>query len=303
MKDWEASLIRIYFLVTEKYKWGLGSYTQRYSNNSEWQKLAFTDEEAITLYLYGLLQKRRTVKEIYDYSLDHLESWFPTIPSYQKFNARLNRLAPSIEQLSIELLNRLELPNWLLSGQNKLDAVIDSMPIMLAKGNRSCGAKIAKTVANKSYCASKKIWYHGVKLHCLGVSNPKKLPIPMVIEFSRASENDNTVFKETIAPKCRYLRVYGDKIYNDEAVWEELNELYGIEVFACKKRKRGQQYLFADQNYYNTMVSQIRQPIEAFFNWLEQKVHIQVASKVRSTKGLFKHLFGRLAAALLSLFF
>ncbi|MCP4438490.1 MAG: transposase [Aureispira sp.] len=115
-------------------------------------------------------------------------------------------------------MNILEIPNWLLLGHQKLDSVIDSMPIILAKGNRFCVAKITKVVADKSYCASKKIWYHGVKLHCLGVSNPKKLPIPIVIEFSKASENDNTVFKETIAPKYLNLRIYGDKTYNDEGV-------------------------------------------------------------------------------------
>ncbi|MCP4438491.1 MAG: hypothetical protein GY810_06060 [Aureispira sp.] len=36
------------------------------------------------------------------------------------------------------------------------------------------------------------------------------------------------------------------------------------------------------------MVSQIRQPIEVFFNWLEQKVHIQVASKLRLSCALLK---------------
>jgi len=45
-------------------------------------------------------------------------------------------------------------------------------------------------------------------------------------------------------------------------------------------------------------VSRVRQPIESLFNWIEEKTGIQVASKVRSTKGLMVHVFGRLAAAL-----
>lgn len=41
-----------------------------------------------------------------------------------------------------------------------------------------------------------------------------------------------------------------------------------------------------------------RQPIESFFNWVESKTGIQIASKVRSLNGLLVHVFGKLAAAL-----
>ena len=47
------------------------------------------------------------------------------------------------------------------------------------------------------------------------------------------------------------------------------------------------------------MVSFVRQPIESFFNWLNEKTQIQKASKVRSSKGLLVHIFGRIAACLL----
>ncbi|MCQ2442327.1 MAG: hypothetical protein MJ077_04255 [Oscillospiraceae bacterium] len=42
---------------------------------------------------------------------------------------------------------------------------------------------------------------------------------------------------------------------------------------------------------------------ECFFNWLNANTNIQVASKVRSTKGLFTHVFGRFAAALFNRYF
>jgi len=53
----------------------------------------------------------------------------------------------------------------------------------------------------------------------------------------------------------------------------------------------------------STSVSRVRQPIESLFNWIQEKTHIQVASKVRSSKGLIVHIFGRLAAALFLLAF
>ena len=47
----------------------------------------------------------------------------------------------------------------------------------------------------------------------------------------------------------------------------------------------------------------VRQPIEALFSWLIEKTDIQKASRVRSTKGLTLHVYGRLAAAFIALIF
>ena len=54
---------------------------------------------------------------------------------------------------------------------------------------------------------------------------------------------------------------------------------------------------------YSKIVSGVRQPVESLFNWLEEKTGIEVASKVRSYKGLMVHVFGRLAAAMFMLAF
>lgn len=54
------------------------------------------------------------------------------------------------------------------------------------------------------------------------------------------------------------------------------------------------------RDLYSQTVSKVRQPIESFFNWLNEKTEIQRASKVRATKGLLVHTFGKLAIALLT---
>lgn len=48
---------------------------------------------------------------------------------------------------------------------------------------------------------------------------------------------------------------------------------------------------------FSKSVSKVRQPIESFFNWLIQKTGFQHVSKVRSTKELMIHVFGKIAAA------
>ena len=52
-----------------------------------------------------------------------------------------------------------------------------------------------------------------------------------------------------------------------------------------------------------THVLNMRHTIEALFNWLIEKTDIQRASKVRSTKGLVVHVFGRIATANIFLIF
>jgi hypothetical protein len=49
-----------------------------------------------------------------------------------------------------------------------------------------------------------------------------------------------------------------------------------------QERRRQKAY----NDLFSTAVSKIRQPIESFFNWLNEKTTIQRAQKVRSTKGV-----------------
>ena len=63
------------------------------------------------------------------------------------------------------------------------------------------------------------------------------------------------------------------------------------EIITPIKAKKGRtdrqkQIDLAFEMLYDKMVSSVRQPIESFFNWLNEKTQIQKASKVRSSKGL-----------------
>jgi hypothetical protein len=54
---------------------------------------------------------------------------------------------------------------------------------------------------------------------------------------------------------------------------------------------------------FSTAVSKIRQPINSFFDWLNEKTTIQREHKVRSTKGLLVHTMGKIAIAFIYLIF
>ena len=146
-----------------------------------------------------------------------------------------------------------------------------------------------------------------MKLHALGFCNPTKLPHPAQIIFTPASVNDLTIFKVAWSEK-ENRTFFGDKIYNATSFFTNMKEKFNSEMLTPVKAVKGmpdvlRKFDRAANDLYSRAVSRIRQPIEALFSWLIEKSDIQKASKVRSTKGLNLHVYGRLAAAFITLIF
>jgi len=43
--------------------------------------VALTDKEVVTIYLWGIMQNHTKVKDIYNYTNNHLREWFPDLAS------------------------------------------------------------------------------------------------------------------------------------------------------------------------------------------------------------------------------
>lgn len=286
--DWQEQLISLYLFVCNHYHSELHVYCKRFTNHAD---LSFLDEEVITLYLFGVIQRRKQIKEIYTYSDNHLRDWFPDLPTtYVAFVQRLNRVAGVFAPM-VKIL----LQHYPGSSEIKTHALlIDSMPIIMAHRGRRFKAKVAPEIAtNNGYCSTKKLHYYGVKLHVLAYHQTGKLPAPEYIGLTDAGMHDNKAF-EQIAGELQGNDVYADKAYNDCFVSGEKN----FNLYTPIKREKGQKFLDAADRLFSTAVSRVRQPIESFFNWVEDKAGIQIASKVRSYNGLMVHVFGKLAAIL-----
>ncbi|MEM6320188.1 MAG: transposase, partial [Bacteroidota bacterium] len=237
---------------------------------------------------------------------NYLRPWFPDmVESYEGLLTRLNNLhgvfPPLCHSLIEAKMDVIHLEHFKLY-KDVMASVVDSMPIILAKGPRSFRAKVAPQQCDKGYCATKKLHYYGVKLHVMGYSIFHKLPLPEYVGISPASNNDLTVFKP-LWESIHHRAIFADKIYANKAFEQWLQENNNVQILTPVKKKKGQKTLEFMDKMYSRAVSQIRQPIEAFFNWIIEKVGIQNASKVRSEKGLFVHVFGRFAAALMIMTF
>jgi hypothetical protein len=294
----EFKLISIYLYICDIYDSNLRNVCERFTNNNHPD---FTDQEVMTIYLFSMhVEQRLKIKQIHEYASDHLRSWFPLLPTYEAFNMRINRLSEAFRQLS-ELL---------LSGYTPSDcdmnaSLIDSMPIITCSGKRT--PSVARELTDKGYCSTKSIYFYGLKLHAMAFYRPSHLPFPENIVIAPASENDLNVHKQNWS-SIPNRTFYGDKIYRDTVLLDEMEKNCNSRILTPVKAIQNQSdsnknWDRAANDLYSRAISRVRQPIESLFNWIIEKTDIQRASKVRSTKGLLVHVFGKIAAAFIFLIF
>jgi hypothetical protein len=291
-------LIEIYFFICKRFDEDLKYCCERFSNND---KPELTDQEIMTIYLYTIHEEQRyKIKQIHRFANEYLGSWFPNLGSYAAFNNRLNRLSEAFKQLVTPLLQEFRPEDCYLD-----QSLLDSMPIITCSGRRA--PKVATEFIDKGICSSKGMYFNGLKLHALAFRRKDKLPFPEQLLITPASVNDLTVFKEAwsnISDRC----FFGDKIYFNKDFFTELEREKGSVMLTPVKAVKGQteeekQRNKAADDLFSRAVSKVRQPIEGLFNWLIEKTDFQRASKVRSTKGLMVHVFGKIAAAFINLIF
>lgn len=292
--DKELQLIALYCTVSDNHS-TIEWETQRLSNNF---RPKFLDEECITVYLWGIMNRRFELKAIYDFVKDYHLDCFPRLPSYQAFCYRLNRLAPAIQKICEIWMD------WVsaLLG-TEMTYLVDSCPIMLAKQRRSGSAKVAPELCDKGYNSSKKEYYYGVKLHAFAARHTGSLPTACAVKVSKASVDDLSAAKQMMSECCPFRcgELYADKAYADSKWAASLKQEYSVHLVTPRKKKIYDTIKSGDA--FSTFVSGRRQPIECFFSWLDTKTNIENASKVRSGAGLLVHIFGRIAAAIYSRFF
>lgn len=151
----DNQLIQIYLLVCQIYD---SPSSLKYQWRSNFKPI-FSDQEVITIYLFGQLNEKFRHRQIYNFIVDYWSDWFPALPSYQASNRRLNLLADNFEILFAHLLQTLHLNESSLTE----DFLIDSIPIMLSCGTRSRRARVAPGIAKCGFSSVKQTNFRGVR--------------------------------------------------------------------------------------------------------------------------------------------
>jgi len=64
------------------------------------------------------------------------------------------------------------------------------MPIIMAQQKRLSRAHVASWFADKGYCASKNLYFYGVKVHLIGFRRRDAMPLPDYIGMTPGSQSD-----------------------------------------------------------------------------------------------------------------
>lgn len=285
--DWELGLITLYVEIDQHYKQTIWSVSERFTNGGY---KGCGDDEILTIHLFGILRGFRTIKSIHKYADAHLKCYFPHMPQYAAYVHRINRLSEAFRML-VNLIQSKRVEE-----EDESVYLVDSFPIALAKGQHAYRATVAPELASKSFNATKKMFYYGVKAHVVARKREGRLPELEILIIEEAARQDGPMFDQLRLWMGNNL-VLADKAYKrpDEQSFELQNEL---KVITPAIKERGLE-LSSEQKAFSQAVSKLRQPIETLFGWIQKKTGIEDAGLVRSSAGLLSHIFGRLAAALI----
>lgn len=231
----------------------------RRSNNAH---PAFTDAEVLTIGLMQSLLGVDTLKQTYRLVHDNIGAYFPLLPSYKQWLARLHQL----EAISSHLF--ASVASWGLAPTAEQVYSIDTKPVPVCKPIRHCRVRLLRD--DGAYFGKNSTgWYFGFKLHLLRHHSSGLL---LNVMLSSAAENDRIGLG-----LCQHLSdaiLLSDAGYSGNPAFDALIEEPGVV-----------RLMPSDTGSGHTLVSQLRQAIETTFSQCWRSFIDRVFS--RSWRGLW----------------
>jgi len=156
-----------------------------------------------------------------------------------RYNRRCRALRWAMKWIRHELAKR---------GQHHAYAVVDSLPLELCHAARMHRVKRFQGIADIGYCASKKQWYYGLKLH-LQVTDQG---LPMGYVVTEASCHDR-IAAESVMTQIPHPYNLGDKGFISRDLQKRLYEEYQMALWTPSRK------------------NQKHRPSEAWEKWIQQK--------------------------------
>ena len=111
--------------------------------------------------------------------------------------------------------------------------IIDSCPIPICLPCRSWRCRLYDGKQYLGYCASKKLYYYGLKIHLIISSRG----VPMEVIFTPASRADISGLRSMDLDLPPGSIIFGDRAYNSKALEDELKAHAKIQLIPQRRRK------------------------------------------------------------------
>jgi len=190
--------------------------------------------------------------------------FIPNMLSKGQLNRRLHRIN------SIYWIKILKKINEQFGKEEiKKEYVIDSFPVEGCKLIRCTRSHIYKDKKYKGYCAAKKEFFNGIKVHVLSSTSR----IPVEFKFSPGSEHDLQVFKSLELNLAKNSVIYADKAYNDYHYEDHLIHKKQIHLLPIRKKNSHRRFSVEREK----IIKKKRKVIETMFSNIKklmpQSVH------------------------------
>jgi len=190
--------------------------------------------------------------------------YIPTMLSKSRFNRRLHALPEALWQALFWLLAEI-------AKQTNVEGlyVVDSLPVPVCDNIRIRRCRLYQGEEHRGYCASKRRYYWGFKVHLLITATGK----PVEMHFTPASRNDLEAFKQFCLDLPPSSEIDADAAYNDYDYEDALREVAGIDLVAqrrCNSKR-------AHPGYVTFLCQHYRKRVETTFsgitNWFSRTLH------------------------------
>jgi len=146
---------------------------------------------------------------------------------------------------------------------------VDSCPIPLCHNIRIPRCRLIQDEAFRGYCASKKSYFYGVKLHCIATCDGKIVEIYL----SPGSWHDCKALKQMELALPEGSTLYADKAYTDYEFEDLLRDAANIDLAAQRKTNHTRQHSGAKQFLINAKRKIIETVFSGISSLLPKKVH------------------------------
>jgi hypothetical protein len=162
--------------------------------------------------------------------------YIPKILSRSKLNKKLLAFPSDILQAIFHLLSCA-----MKSSSQDLEYVIDSFPVAACHSCRSWRCKLYTGKEYIGYCATKKWFYYGLKVHMITTASG----IPVEFCFTPASVSDLRGLQSLSLDLPSNAFLYADKAYNSYAFEDELKEHTQISLISQRRKTHKRQHIGA----------------------------------------------------------
>lgn len=237
-------------IVEELYEKYIPCYVKERRNKD---KAKMSDAEIISIQLLiECLGKTQNSGYLY------LKANYPNLVNYVE-RSRFNRLVSSLFTITQTIRKKMT------RNENCEVKIVDSFPLIVNKFGRAYFGKRLREHSSYGYCASKKEFYYGMKVHV--ITDLYGNPIDYLLTKANVDDRDALYELSDIV----YIHtVFGDKGYVGK-VSEELKNEKNINLYALKKGNSKNPL----SKPFRNMISKLRRRIESTFNQLIEHFNIE----------------------------